>query len=190
MRYTSDSSLRSRNERSLDIFSRLVHGLSMGNFMNLRKAAEMALEVFDGPVLKDATEHAMRLRKACDLLRQALAESANSTTNLVEPKALAQPEQEPVAWSVLDKRTGKHWYTHESKYTAQHYANEYSHKEPDGSPSMMVKPLYTAPPSIEAAVLAEREACAKIVEADGLARGNEGLVLIKAAKRIRARGEK
>ena len=39
-------------------------------------------------------------------------------------------------------------------------------------------------------VLAEREACAKIVEADGLARGDEGLVLIKAAGRIRARGEK
>ena len=36
----------------------------------------------------------------------------------------------------------------------------------------------------------EREACAKIVEADGLARGDEGLVLIKAAGRIRARGEK
>ena len=36
----------------------------------------------------------------------------------------------------------------------------------------------------------EREACAKIVEADGLARGNEGLVFIKAAMRIRARGEK
>ena len=36
----------------------------------------------------------------------------------------------------------------------------------------------------------EREACAKIVEADGLARGNGGLVLIKAASRIRARGEK
>ena len=34
----------------------------------------------------------------------------------------------------------------------------------------------------------EREACAKVVEADGLARGNEGLVLIKAAGRIRARG--
>ena len=39
-------------------------------------------------------------------------------------------------------------------------------------------------------VLAEREACAKVVEADGLARGDEGLVLIKAAGRIRARGEK
>ena len=36
----------------------------------------------------------------------------------------------------------------------------------------------------------EREACARVVEADGLARGNEGLVLIKAAGRIRARGQK
>ena len=37
----------------------------------------------------------------------------------------------------------------------------------------------------------EREACAKIVEADGLARGKtEGMVLLKAASRIRARGEK
>ena len=43
--------------------------------------------------------------------------------------------------------------------------------------------------AIKAAVLAEREACAKIVEADGLARGDGGLVLIKAAGRIRARGE-
>ena len=35
----------------------------------------------------------------------------------------------------------------------------------------------------------EREACAKVVEADGLARGDEGLVLIKAAGRIRARSD-
>ena len=47
---------------------------------DLRKAAEMALEVFDGPVLKDATEHAMRLRKACDLLRQALAQPEHEPT--------------------------------------------------------------------------------------------------------------
>ena len=40
------------------------------------------------------------------------------------------------------------------------------------------------------AVDKEREACAKVVEADGLARGDEGLVFIKAAGRIRARGEK
>lgn len=40
------------------------------------------------------------------------------------------------------------------------------------------------------AVDKEREACAKLVEADGMARGDEGLVLIKAAQRIRARGER
>ena len=64
-------------------------------------------------------------------------------------KALAEPEQEPVAWSVLNKRTGKHWYTHESRYTAQYYANEYSHRESDNTPSMVVTPLYTAPPKRE-----------------------------------------
>ena len=41
---------------------------------------------------------------------------------------------------------------------------------------------------VEMSASAEREACAKLVEADGLARGSEGLVLIKAAGRIRARG--
>lgn len=60
----------------------------------------------------------------------------------------ANRKQEPVAWSILDKRTGKHWYTNESKYTAQHYANEYKHQDVDGS-SMVVKPLYTAPPRKE-----------------------------------------
>lgn len=43
---------------------------------------------------------------------------------------------------------------------------------------------------VQRAVEDEREACAKLVEADGLARGDEGLVFIKAAGRIRARGEK
>ncbi len=39
---------------------------------------------------------------------------------------------------------------------------------------------------------AEREACARIIEADANARGKGGggLVLLKAAERIRARGEK
>jgi carbamate kinase len=42
------------------------------------------------------------------------------------------------------------------------------------------------------AVLVEREACATLVEADANARGKGGggLVLLKAASRIRARGEK
>ena len=35
----------------------------------------------------------------------------------------------------------------------------------------------------------EREACAKLCEADGLARGEYGYMLTKAAAQIRARGE-
>jgi hypothetical protein len=42
---------------------------------------------------------------------------------------------------------------------------------------------------LKQAVAAEREACAKLVEADGLARGADGYMLTKAATRIRARGE-
>ena len=53
---------------------------------------------------------------------------------------------EPVAWSVFDKRRQKHWYTNESIDTANYYAKEYSHREADGSPSMLVVPLYTHPP--------------------------------------------
>ena len=68
-----------------------------------------------------------------------------------------EEEEEPVAWSVLDKRRGKHWYTHESKYTAQYYANLYSHREPDGSPSMVVTPLYAAPPKREWVGLTDEE---------------------------------
>ena len=44
--------------------------------------------------------------------------------------------------------------------------------------------------AIRWAIEQEREACAKLVEADRLARGAYGYMLIKAATRIRARGEK
>jgi hypothetical protein len=70
---------------------------------------------------------------------------------------LAAQKQEPVAWSVFNKRTKKHWYTNDSKCTAQHYANEYSHLEPDGSPSMIVVPLYTALPKPEWTGLTDEE---------------------------------
>ena len=66
-------------------------------------------------------------------------------------------KQDPVAWSVLNKRTGKHWYTHESRYTAQYYANEYSYRESDNTPSMVVTPLYTAPPKREWIGLTDEE---------------------------------
>ena len=87
---------------------------------DIRKAAEMALEVFDGPVLKDATEHAMRLRKACDLLRQALA----------------QPEQEPVAWV---------------------YNGILHEFDPSEFATSKVTPLYTAPPKREWVGLTDEE---------------------------------
>ena len=117
---------------------------------DLRKAAEIALAHLESISDWDCT---YPIGKAKDALRQALA----------------QPEQEPVAW--IHTRCGHPLYL-----SFQYHAEDV--------------PLYTAPPSIEAAVLAEREACAKLIEADGLARGDEGLVFIKAAGRIWARGDK
>ena len=54
---------------------------------DLRKAAEMALEASK----KGCYEMAQMLLEAA--LRQALAESANSTTSVVESKAVAQLKQ-------------------------------------------------------------------------------------------------
>jgi hypothetical protein len=59
---------------------------------------------------------------------------------------MSEKDVQPVAWSVFDKRTQKHWYTNESVNTAGYYAKEYSHREADGSHSMLVVPLYTHPP--------------------------------------------
>ena len=55
---------------------------------DLRKAAEMALERLE------SHEYWMD-EEAIEALRQALAESANSTTDFVEPKTPSQTEQEP-----------------------------------------------------------------------------------------------
>jgi pyruvate/2-oxoglutarate dehydrogenase complex dihydrolipoamide acyltransferase (E2) component len=68
---------------------------------------------------------------AIEALRQALAESANSTTNFVEPKALAQPEQEPVAW--MEKNVLP--LTHIIKAVVRREQDE-----------QYTVPLYTAPP--------------------------------------------
>jgi hypothetical protein len=62
---------------------------------------------------------------------------------------MSEKDVQPVAWSVFDKRTQKHWYTNESVNTAGYYAKEYSHREPDGSPSMLVVPLYEHPPAAD-----------------------------------------
>ncbi|MCA3171408.1 MAG: hypothetical protein ING20_11790 [Burkholderiales bacterium] len=60
--------------------------------------------------------------------------------------AAPSPDKQPVAWYVFDKRTQKHWYTNKSVNTAGYYAKEYSYREADGSPSMLVVPLYEHPP--------------------------------------------
>ena len=76
---------------------------------DLRKAAEMALEALD-LINQDIQKHRATLPigrqpelcKASLALRQALAQPANSTTDLVEPKASSQPEQKR-EWVGLDE---------------------------------------------------------------------------------------
>lgn len=95
-----------------------------------------------------------------------------------EFQALAQ-EQEPVAWMHIFSDGNSHCVT----------KNEFSFVDKFTGTYKTV-PLYTAPPSIEAAVLAEREACAKVCE-EGLSYGMSqtiGPAICAAA--IRARGEK
>ena len=117
------------------------------------EAMKQALEAFelvmetDGKVIEFWTVNggsfeALECSNAMRRLRQAIEQAE---------------KQKPVAWSVLDKRTGKHWYTHESRYTSQYYANQYSHRESDNTPSMIVTPLYTAPPQREWIGLTDQE---------------------------------
>lgn len=94
---------------------------------------------------------------------------------------------EPAGFSVYDKRRKAHWYAHNSRTTAQHQANFYSHQEPDGTPSMVVVPIFSETQmrqAIAAAVAKEREACAKVCdEADKSTHPSD------LASAIRARGE-
>lgn len=80
-----------------------------------------------------------------DEFRMGFLRDADKLRTLASTAAPAAHGGEAVAWSVLDRRTGKHWYTNESPFTSQYYANQYSHLEADGEPSMKIVPLYTAP---------------------------------------------
>lgn len=93
-----------------------------------------------------------------------LSKKADEENDTLRAALAAIRAQEPVAWGVLDKRTGKHWYTHESKFTAQHYANEYSHREPDGSLSMVIAPLYASPVAKDAGLVAALKDAATSLE--------------------------
>ena len=83
-------------------------------------------------------------------------------------QALAQPEQKPVAWQDPQYKT----------LIEPHKAH------PDWIP------LYTAPPSIEAAVLAEREACAKVCDLAAKEIDDTNGIATYCAAAIRARSEK
>ena len=86
---------------------------------------------------------------------------------------LAQPEPEPVAW--LSK-----CYNEDNEFLG------YTLWDRDiGEESF---PVYTTPPSIEAAVLAEREACADV--ADIALLGCERSIMDRVVRAIQARGEK
>jgi hypothetical protein len=67
---------------------------------DLRKAAEMALEALEWNYgtdlcdIENCTAWLDKMNATIPALRQALAESANSTTDFVEPKTPVQPEQE------------------------------------------------------------------------------------------------
>ena len=135
--------------------------------MTDRETIKLALEALERS-MEAGMMTGIKVDQAITAIRQAL-DHVPDTTKMIEPdmgidrgawddvpdatkwvdelRGGDETEQEPVAWSVLNKRTGKHWYTHESRYTAQYYANEYSHRESDNTPSMVVTPLYTAPPS-------------------------------------------
>jgi hypothetical protein len=96
------------------------------------EAMKQALEALD------SDDPSIQLRAAV-ALRQAI-EQAEKTV----PSDYSNSHQ-PVAWSVFDKKTGKHWYTNDSKNIASGYAEHYGHREPDGRSSMVVMPLYAAP---------------------------------------------
>jgi hypothetical protein len=130
---------------------------------DLRKAAEMALEVLE---ITWATEGGFfdnrdKIMSATQTLRQALA----------------QPEQEPFAYFS--------YYVDWNRWIEDNQAGG--------------KPLYAAPPSIEAAVLAEREACAKLCEVEATVivtnaseqyQEGRSMGATVCAAAIRARGEK
>ena len=80
-----------------------------------------------------------------DVVAPMVEEQQRMAARIQELEAALRGDVEPVAWSVFDKRTQKHWYTNESVNTAGYYAKEYSHREADGSPSMSVVPLYENP---------------------------------------------
>jgi hypothetical protein len=165
-----------------------------GNSMSdLRKAAELALKALEE--LRFA--NAPFLDEAMEALRQALSQTEQEC---IYPECetgigcdgpcgekpvdeTAKRRHEPGLWIVQYK--DRHEFVWGAKPVFR------------GDTVLGLKPLYTAPPSIEAAVLAEREACAKLCEQpiDEIQVTDDCSDIIymdglECAAAIRARGEK
>ena len=136
---------------------------------DLRKAAEMALEALENHTAIKHPQQRQYRDDAIEALRQALS----------------QPEQEPVAWGLPNLQ---------DPIRRKQALLRVDLKIPDGAqfPQFWV-PLYTAPPNLEAAVLAEREACLKeiAIELDEWQhRTNANIALNNVYAAIQARSEK
>jgi hypothetical protein len=169
---------------------------------DLRKAAEMALEVLT-LINQDIEKHRATLPirrqpelcKASLALRQALAQPVQVLTakvvvtgieheswcDSVTKLLLSMPPQIPPCNCKLKNEQGN---------SRPNYPISESNTPLDKIVELAIQGHASTRDAIRWAMQQEREACAKLVEADGLARGDEGLVLIKAAGRIRARSEK
>ena len=99
---------------------------------DLRKAAEMALEVME----YNRANGTPNMGAAIEALRQALAMEKFSKVNQEIEEALKQPQQEPVAWV---------------------YNGILHEFDPSEFATSEVKPLYTAPPKREWVGLTEDE---------------------------------
>ena len=169
---------------------------------DLRKAAEMALKVLT-LINQDIEKHRATLPvgrqselcKASLALRQALAQPVQVLTakvvvtgieheswcDSVTKLLLSMPPQIPPCNCKLKNEQGN---------SRPNYHISESSTSLDNIVELAIQGHANTRDAIRWAMQQERDACAKLVEADGLARGDEGLVLIKAAGRIRARSEK
>jgi hypothetical protein len=139
------------------ILSEIVHPDALGFYQSnavyntFRKFADVVVSLRQKET-KQMTDREL-MQMALTHLEHSIGVSDESQKRLSELKKalrdrLAQPEQEPVAWVKVWSDSSKSFYGSEVPV----FGNE------------KLMPLYTAPPNIEAVVLAEREACAKVCD--------------------------
>jgi hypothetical protein len=109
---------------------------------DLRKAAEMALEVLMKYDNDNTIQHYVGIRDSITALRQALAMERFSEVSQEIEEAL---KQEPVAWQVMVEDEAL------KEFPMKDMANDWCvHKKLSGSScAYWIRPLYTAPPKRE-----------------------------------------